>query len=133
MFVIDLFKNAKEYNADNPRLDEAVIQTTEVILEWNSVATEELNDENTKKAVDLHHVRPSKTHNNEVKVDQPILQAVICRIIRILMENEGLREDQLNEHEYEVTTERTMLSLGYAHKSDEKNPKLKQFYNCMTD
>ena len=144
-FVIELFDHAKEYenNADDTSLvDDAVVKTTEAILQWE----EGKDNVITKDAKGSPYAHPSKTHDNEVKVDQPILQAVICRIIGILVEyecedecedeceneceDECEEQDQskkklLHEHEYGVTTERKILSLGYADRSGDQNLKLK--------
>ena len=132
-FVIELFDHAKEYenNADDTSLvDDAAVKTTEAILQWEEGKYNVI----TKDAKGSPYAHPSKTHDNEVKVDQPILQAVICRIIGILVEyeceDEGEEQDQLkkkllHEHEYGVTTERKILSLGYADRSGDQNLKLK--------
>eukprot|EP00978_Attheya_sp_CCMP212_P047444 scaffold421371_cov108-Attheya_sp.AAC.1 len=112
-FVIALFKNAEEYN-DNSQADgdqegdsgtPDVDATLKAILKWND------GKPFTKKSC-IKYARPSKTKDNEAKVDQPILQAVICRIIEILCSQgyPNVEERVLHEHEYAVSTERTILS-----------------------
>ena len=121
-FVIDLFKVAEEYKCDDTEEckygtnegDISVKQTTQAILEWEE-NTEFRQEEHTTIA----YARPSTAHDNETKVDQPILQAVICRIIKILIgpcKQENVKV--LGDHEYGITTEKTLLNIQYANKSD---------------
>ena len=113
-FVIDLFKVAEECKYGTNEGDISVKQTTQAILEWEE--NTELLEEHTTT---IPYARPSTAHDNETKVDQPIFQAVICRIIKILIEPCKQEEVKvLNDHEYGITTEKTLFNIEDANKSD---------------
>ena len=113
-FVIDLFKVAEECKYGTNEGDISVKQTIQAILEWEE--NTELLEEHTTT---IPYARPSTAHDNETKVDQPIFQAVICRIIKILIEPCKQEEVKvLNDHEYGITTEKTLFNIEDANKSD---------------
>jgi hypothetical protein len=74
-FVIEIFKKATK--TDDVDMVKA---TTNAILNWTSGT---IVDEKTKYA------RPPTDRDNEATADQPILQAVICRIIETLANSEN--------------------------------------------
>jgi hypothetical protein len=91
-FVVDIFEKATKTD------DAAMVNaTTSAILDWKSGA---LVDEDAKYA------RPPTDRDSEVTADQPILQAVICRIIGILASSNN--SAVLHEQEDGATTEQSV-------------------------
>jgi hypothetical protein len=98
-FVTALDNSAIEYNHDDKTHDHYVSNTIEAILKWK--------DHDKFVKTNSTYARPSSKKDNETKVDHPILQAVISRIIHILIRIvDG--DEVLHRQEIEVTTERTM-------------------------
>jgi hypothetical protein len=113
VFVTALYNNAIEYDREDETHDHYVQNTTEAILKWKDDDIFIEKENNT-------YARPSTTKDDETKVDQSILQAVITRIINVLIRNVE-RDEVLHQQEIEVMTERTMQNQHYT--SDTYNQK----------
>jgi len=98
-FVVDLLKKA-----DPTDDSEKVKRSTDAILAWEIETNVKIDDKN------LYYARPPTTEDKETTADHPILHAVICRIIRILVaESSG---SVLHEHEHGVTTEQSVAGCA---------------------
>jgi hypothetical protein len=91
-FVVDIFAKATKTN--NAAMVKA---TTSAIIDWTC---------DSKVNEDIEYARPPTDSDNEVLADQPILQAVICRIIGILASSKN--SELLHEMEDGVTTEQSV-------------------------
>lgn len=103
-FVVNLFAVAVQ-SADPKRVQ----NTTNDILNWESTNGSAVAD-NKKTS---YYARPPMNVDKETESDQPILQAVICRIIRIIVENnkETDATTALQKYEHLVTSERQLVGF----------------------
>jgi hypothetical protein len=103
-FVVALFKDADETDDS-----EKVKNTTNAILGW---------EDGTDVDKAIKYARPATTKDKETTADQPILHAVICRIIRILVSCSTDSPDAsaavLHEYERGVTTEQSVAGSNVA-------------------
>eukprot|EP00980_Cylindrotheca_fusiformis_P028712 scaffold22639_cov105-Cylindrotheca_fusiformis.AAC.6 len=76
-FLSSIIKHAPEYKE---RLAGCIAQTVQIILTWEP--------DSTNEKIEFHQlVRPSFQTDNENTVDQPILRAILLRIIRMIDHN----------------------------------------------
>jgi phage shock protein A len=103
-FVVDIFEKAT-------KTDDAVMvkATTNAILKWTS---ETIVDEKTKYA------RPPTDRDSEATADQPILQAVICRIIETLANSNASAVQ--HEQEDGATTEQSVVVSNVGNMKDRR-------------
>lgn len=108
-FVIDLFKNAAK-TADAVE----VKKTTDAIRDWNN------KDTSVDRSVS--YARPPTSHDNETEADQPIVHAVICRIMRILAEQDKNddKDGEIHGHELDVTTELSVAGPNFRHTKERR-------------
>jgi hypothetical protein len=103
-FVVALF-NSAEKTDDSA---ENVKNTTDAILGWK-------NGTDVDKAI--KYARPPTDNDKETTADQPILHAVLCRIIAILADSSTDSPDTsavLHEYEHGLTTEQSVAG-SYLH------------------
>jgi hypothetical protein len=102
-FVMDLLKEATRSH-DSTK----VKATTAAVLSWNEGSLVE-------RFVPSRYARPPTASDHETKVDQPILHAVICRIIRIIADQGGSTNTNravLHEQEHGVTIEQSVAGCA---------------------
>jgi predicted nucleic acid-binding Zn-ribbon protein len=99
-FVADLFNNAD--STDDSKL---VKETTDAILAWEGETT-------VNKAV--RYARPPTTEDKETKADHPILHAVICRIIGILVAESS--DSSLHKYEHGISTQQSVTGFNVGNK-----------------